>query len=74
MSDLVSLPSLYKLGIIRDISRFTFSTGGSAVCAFLPPEEIYLSAIVGSVLLGIGLGIIFGSGVRQAERIFPWRY
>ncbi len=59
MSDLVSLPSLYKLGIIRDISRFTFSTGGSAVCAFLPPEEIYLSAIVGSVLLGIGLGIIF---------------
>ncbi len=59
MSDLVSLPSLHRLGIIRDLSAYTFTADGSVIYAFLSPGEIYLSAIAGSVLLGIGQGIIF---------------
>ncbi len=59
MSDFASLQTLYKYGIISDISKYTYQVDGNTIYAFLPPNEIYLSAIVGSVLLGIGLGIIF---------------
>jgi len=59
MSDFVSLQNLHKIGLIRNISQYQFDIDGSIIHAFLPPNEIYLSAIVGSVLLGIGVGIIF---------------
>ena len=59
MIDFVSLPNLAKLGIISDLGRFTFVVNGETIHAMLAPSDIYLSAIAGSVLLGLGLGIIF---------------
>ena len=58
-SDLVSFPSLHNLGIIKDISPYTFLIDGKQVYAMLAPEDIYLAGVAGSVLLGLGLGIIF---------------
>jgi len=58
-SDLLSLNNLHKFGIIKDISNYTFSDNGYTIHAILAPQDIYLSAIAGSVLLGLGLGIIF---------------
>ena len=59
MTDLVSLPSLYRLGFIKDLSKYTFQVNGHIIYAMLSPQDIYLSAIAGSVLLGLGLGLIF---------------
>lgn len=58
-TDLVSLDNLYKFGLISDLSPFTFLYEGSKIQAILAPTDIYLSAIAGSVLLGLGLGMIF---------------
>lgn len=60
-TDLLSLPNLYKIGIIKDLSQYTHLVDGHTVYAFLNPSDIFLSAISGSVLLGMGLGIIFKS-------------
>ncbi|MEF3694709.1 MAG: YitT family protein [Candidatus Cloacimonadota bacterium] len=60
MTDLLSFPTLHKLGIIRDLSQYTHVLeNGKTIYAMLPPQDIYLSAIAGSVLLGIGIGLIF---------------
>lgn len=59
MTDILSLPSLYKLGLIENLDKYTFMIKGRLVYAMLSPSDIYLSAIAGSVLLGLGLGIIF---------------
>ncbi len=59
LADLVSFPSLHNLGFIKDLSQYTFQIDGKQIYAILGPENIYLSAIAGSVLLGLGLGIIF---------------
>lgn len=59
MTDLLSLPSLYKLGLIENLEKYTFMVKGKLAYAMLAPSDIYLSAIAGSVLLGLGLGIIF---------------
>lgn len=58
-SDLLSLTNLHKFGLISDISTYTFIDNGKTIHAMLAPQDIYLSAIAGSVLLGLGLGIIF---------------
>ncbi len=58
-ADLFSLTSLYKLGLIKDLAPYTFISNDKIYYAMLGPEDIYLSAIAGSVLLGLGLGIIF---------------
>ena len=58
-ADLLAIPNLYKFGILKDISPYTFMVNGKTIYAMLPPNEIYLSAIAGSVLLGLGVGIIF---------------
>jgi uncharacterized membrane-anchored protein YitT (DUF2179 family) len=58
-TDLLSLPSLHKLGLIANLEQYTFMVKGRIVYAMLSPTDIYLSAIAGSVLLGLGLGIIF---------------
>lgn len=59
-TDLVSLPNLNKMGLIKNLSQFTFlSEHGETIYALLEPGDIYLTAIAGSVLLGAGLGIIF---------------
>lgn len=60
-TDLLSLQSLHKFGIIKDLSPYTHIVDGHTIYAFLAPGDIYLSAISGSVLLGMGLGIIFRS-------------
>lgn len=59
MTDFLSLGNLHRLGLIKDIAKYTFVEGGRTIIAMLPPQDIYLSAIAGSVLLGIGLGLIF---------------
>jgi uncharacterized membrane-anchored protein YitT (DUF2179 family) len=59
MTDLISFPMLDKLGLIRNLADFTHEVNGIEIYAMLPPEEMFLSAIAGSVLLGLGLGMIF---------------
>ena len=59
MTDLLSFPALHKLGIISDLKPYTHILNGRRIYAMLGPEDILLSAIAGSVLLGIGLGLIF---------------
>ncbi|MCD4830118.1 MAG: YitT family protein [Candidatus Cloacimonetes bacterium] len=60
MIELVSLPNLHRLGIIGDLSRYTFTLAdGSAIVSMIAPDDIYLAGIAGSVLLGFGLGVIF---------------
>lgn len=59
MTDLLSLQSLFKFGLIENLEKYTFMVKGRLVYAMLAPSDIYLSAIAGSVLLGLGLGIIF---------------
>jgi uncharacterized membrane-anchored protein YitT (DUF2179 family) len=59
MTDLLSLPSLYNLGLISNLQKYTFMVKGMKVYAMLSPSDVYLSAIAGSVLLGLGLGLIF---------------
>ncbi len=69
-ADLLSFSSLYKLGIIKDLTPYTFEANGKIFYAMLSPEDIYLSAIAGSVLLGLGLGLIFRSRGSTGEQIY----
>ncbi len=59
MTDLLSYPVLFKLGLIKDLAPHTFTVAGNQVYAFFGPQDILLSAIAGSVMLGLGLGLIF---------------
>ena len=59
LTDLLSFESLHKFNIIKDLSPFTHNVNGTQIYAMFSPDDIYLTAIAGSVLLGIGLGIIF---------------
>ncbi|GAB1367363.1 YitT family protein [Candidatus Cloacimonadaceae bacterium] len=59
MTDLLSFPVLHRLGIIKDLAAYTHIVNGRVIHAMLGPQDILLSAIAGSVLLGIGLGLIF---------------
>jgi uncharacterized membrane-anchored protein YitT (DUF2179 family) len=59
MTDLLSFPALHKMGIISDLKPYTHILNGHKIYAMLAPEDILLSAIAGSVLLGLGLGLIF---------------
>lgn len=59
MTDLFSYPVLHKLGIIKDLAAHTFIIAGKQSYAFFGPDDLLLSAIAGSVMLGLGLGIIF---------------
>ena len=61
LSDVFSFTSLHKMGFIKDLTPYTFTAYGKEFYAIMGPEDIYLSAIAGSVLLGLGLGIIFRS-------------
>ncbi len=58
-TDLLSLPSLHKLGLIKDLAKYTFVHDGEKIYSMISPDNIYLAAVAGSVLLGMGLGIIF---------------
>ncbi|MFA7056707.1 MAG: YitT family protein [Candidatus Cloacimonadales bacterium] len=57
--DLMSFPFLHKIGIFPDLAPYTHQFHGQDVLALLHPDDMLLSAIAGSVTLGIGLGIIF---------------
>lgn len=59
MTDLMSFPVLHKIGIVSDLAKYTHLLNGRIIYAMLPPEELFLSAIAGSVLLGLGLGLVF---------------
>lgn len=59
MTDLLSFPMLHRLGFIADLTPYTHLVNGRFVYAMLTPDDMLLSAIAGSVLLGIGLGLIF---------------
>lgn len=58
MTDLMSLKTLAALGLV-ELDKYTFAVNGRPVYALLKPDDMLLSAIAGSVLLGLGLGIIF---------------
>ncbi|MCB5258747.1 MAG: YitT family protein [Candidatus Cloacimonadaceae bacterium] len=58
LTDLVSLQNLARMGWI-DLSQHTYFYHNRVIYAYLPPEDLILSAITGSVLLGLGLGLIF---------------
>ena len=59
LADLLNLKNLHNMGLLKDLSKYTFIDNGNTIYAMLSPQDIYLSAIAGSVLLGLGLGIIF---------------
>jgi len=59
MTDLLSFPMLHKIGLISDLAPYTHILHGRIIYAMLTPDEMFLSAIAGSVLLGLGLGLIF---------------
>jgi len=60
MTDLLNPVSLHRIGIIKNLSEYRHVLAdGHTIYAMLGPEDIYLSAIAGSVLLGLGLGLIF---------------
>ncbi len=59
LTDLLSIPNLSKIGLLDQLSNYTYWVDGKEIYAMLGPKDIYLSAIAGSVLLGIGLGLIF---------------
>jgi uncharacterized membrane-anchored protein YitT (DUF2179 family) len=60
MTDFMHLKVLARLGWV-DLAKHTFVVGGHTIHAFLGPEDMILSAIAGSVTLGLGLGMIFKS-------------
>lgn len=59
MTDLLSFPVLHKVGFIPDLTPYTYFYDGHTVYAMLGPQDMLLSAVAGSVLLGLGLGLIF---------------
>ncbi|HPT71529.1 MAG TPA: YitT family protein [Candidatus Cloacimonadota bacterium] len=60
LTDLLSPESLHRLGFIKDLAKYTFHDGrGHTIIAMLAPSDMMLSAIAGSVMLGLGLGLIF---------------
>jgi len=59
LTDILSIPNLNKIGLLDNLQDYTFFIDGNKIYAMLGPEDIYLSAIAGSVLLGLGLGLIF---------------
>ena len=59
MTDLLSFPMLYRLGIIPDLAPYTHIVNGHTIYAMFGPEDLFLSAVAGSVMLGVGLGLIF---------------
>jgi len=59
MTDLFSFPMLHRLGVIPDLTPYTHLVNGRTIYAMLAPQDMLLSAVAGSVLLGIGLGLIF---------------
>lgn len=59
-TDLMNIRTLANLGWM-ELSRYTFHFQGSKVFAYLGPDDLLLSAIAGSVILGLGLGLIFKS-------------
>ncbi len=59
MTDLLHLKNLHSFGLISDLAPYTHIVQGRVVYAMLGPDDIYLTAIAGSVLLGLGLGLVF---------------
>ena len=57
-TDLVNIKNLARLGLM-ELSNHTFLFHGRTIYAYLPPNDLLLSAITGSVILGLGLGLIF---------------
>ena len=57
-TDFVSIKNLARLGLV-ELSNHTFIYNGRTIYAYLSPNDLLLSAITGSVILGLGLGLIF---------------
>lgn len=70
-TDLVSFGNLHNFGIISSLADYTYLYQGDKILAILGPNDIYLSAIAGSVLLGLGLGLIFRSRGSTAGTDIP---
>ncbi len=59
-TDLLHIRTLHSLGWM-DLAHYTHVFQGRIIYAYLGPDDLLLSAIAGSVMLGLGLGIIFKS-------------
>ncbi len=70
-TNFLSFENLHKMGIIKDLTPFTFTQNGHEFYAMLAPQDIYLAGITGSVLLGIGLGLIFRSRASTGGTDIP---
>lgn len=57
--DLLSMKNLYNYGIIESLETYAMNMKNGVTVYALIPNDVYLSAIAGSVILGLGLGIIF---------------
>lgn len=60
MTDLLNLKTLARIGWVEP-EHYTHVLNGRTIHALLGPEDMMLSAIAGSVMLGLGLGLIFKS-------------
>lgn len=59
MTDLMNLQSLHRMGFIDDLAPYTHIVKDRVIYSILGPDDMFLSAIAGSVLLGLGLGLVF---------------
>jgi uncharacterized membrane-anchored protein YitT (DUF2179 family) len=59
-TDLVNIKTLTDLGLMS-LTQYTHFYHHRLIYSYLKPEDLLLSAISGSVILGVGLGIIFKS-------------
>lgn len=60
LTDLVNIKTLAGWGWM-ELAKYTHTFNGREIYAYLKPEDLLLSAISGSVILGLGLGIMFKS-------------
>jgi uncharacterized membrane-anchored protein YitT (DUF2179 family) len=70
-TDFLSFKTLFKIGLVKDLAPFTHVVKGQTIYAIFSPEDMLLSAIAGSVILGVGLGIIFRSKGSTAGTDIP---
>jgi uncharacterized membrane-anchored protein YitT (DUF2179 family) len=59
-TDLVNIHNLSRFGLMA-LQPYTHVFQGRTVYSYLGPEDLLLSVLAGSVILGLGLGIIFKS-------------
>jgi uncharacterized membrane-anchored protein YitT (DUF2179 family) len=73
-TDLMAPANLYKLGILRDmIEKYNINPEGSLqpVRQWAMTDDIFVAAIAGALLLGLGIGLIFKSRASTGGTDIP---